>query len=1198
MKILGIIILASLAQLLSGCVPSGDLTQSDANSSNLELTVAPAFLEMKRDSESRLVISGGTPPYQITTSDSSMGSTFIEAKASIASVFTKPAFTGNFTVIVTDSSGERKLINVEVKDGFKIYPSSRQVYPGRKVQITPLEGDLSSYNFTLIQGDSFGSIDTDGVLSINHDAPDNQLIVVEVENSNSGEKEKSFIYIREQLDSENLTLSVGYLHTCLAKTNSNQSSSYLQCWGNKSYGGLGTPGGLVSSESATEVTNSKIITSLATQYPKQVELSNGVGCATFFAGFYNQAEAPTKNARYVKCWGSANGSPDTNTGLLPNTMGANLQAYSFEADNNSPLYIKKLVRGLDFHCALLSSNVEASFNGSGDHDGEVRCWGIASHKNNEDVRTNYNGGRARLGHNSPVHTHLNEIAGNAENFGALKYNLDGDDKEILKFPLYAHTVISSFDATAPAFHNLTSENKYTTYTTPGNFTKIKAKDVASGAYHTCTIRADAPHEDNITCWGSNSSGQVTGSPYNQQYGGSIFSPLNRITPDNTTFDPTTNGVTPLKMFAGNTHTCVIGEIANGNPQLYCWGANHYRQSLPTSSSTSFSHSYTLPESGTKRPVRFYNAEGVEEFPISGVAGGRHTCVIVNTDPLATKGRVVCFGGNSYGQRGIGTFGGTSTSLVNGEYVDLGNLSLNNGSTKPYEAVKLTSAYDSICALLEKSTGDDAHSVKCWGRNNINQLGFGDTLNRAKASDADGFTIGDGQVIDITSSYSGGFCALKISGVMKCWGHSGQGKLGQENFLVGHDNPENPFHKVKNNDLQTFGKEIKSLTSAPHKNCALFKSGETHCWGYNYRNPLGLNPIYYNNNNRSVGDDFGEIDGVKTFAGGLSSPFKDIQLSNNNGCAIDSNDRVRCWGSRYSGINANSNNSDYITSAENAVPIVAFSNNKVLQISTGNDHVCAIFENSLGAKEVQCWGYNYHGQLGQTTNTRFVGRYPDQRHNENPTPFIDHIQSPVQLNLGAGDDILQVSSGTYHSCVLVEKAGTKEENYVKCWGWADRIGVSPDPWSNNGIPGARRYQGTNFVTPKLNFHGDNPIQVAASRNHTCVLFDTEQIKCWGANNSYGVLGWNAPPEYRKVVAPKGIGYVELGPGRRATRIFTSANSWHTCAILDKDENNDQKYDVKCWGRNTFGQLGVGSTQDSNSDNRYDILKSEQSLLKYK
>ncbi|MCX7634091.1 MAG: hypothetical protein N2Z22_12235, partial [Turneriella sp.] len=94
-------------------------------------------------------------------------------------------------------------------------------------------------------------------------------------------------------------------------------------------------------------------------------------------------------------------------------------------------------------------------------------------------------------------------------------------------------------------------------------------------------------------------------------------------------------------------------------------------------------------------------------------------------------------------------------------------------------------------------------------------------------------------------------------------------------------------------------------------------------------------------------------------------------------------------------------------------------------------------------------------------------------------------------------------------------------------------------------------------------------IVAGSSHTCTLLDNHSVKCWG-NNTYGQLGnalyadrhgnlsWhlgdNLPP-------------VNLGTGRTAVAI--TGGGEHACALLDN-------HSVKCWGKNQYGQLGLGDT----------------------
>jgi alpha-tubulin suppressor-like RCC1 family protein len=87
-------------------------------------------------------------------------------------------------------------------------------------------------------------------------------------------------------------------------------------------------------------------------------------------------------------------------------------------------------------------------------------------------------------------------------------------------------------------------------------------------------------------------------------------------------------------------------------------------------------------------------------------------------------------------------------------------------------------------------------------------------------------------------------------------------------------------------------------------------------------------------------------------------------------------------------------------------------------------------------------------------------------------------------------------------------------------------------------------------------------------HTCALLDNGSVKCWG-RNSFGQLGLGDTNHRGNGAGQMGdnLLVVGLGNGRTATSI--RAGGFHTCALLDNGS-------VKCWGRNSFGQLGLGDT----------------------
>jgi alpha-tubulin suppressor-like RCC1 family protein len=95
------------------------------------------------------------------------------------------------------------------------------------------------------------------------------------------------------------------------------------------------------------------------------------------------------------------------------------------------------------------------------------------------------------------------------------------------------------------------------------------------------------------------------------------------------------------------------------------------------------------------------------------------------------------------------------------------------------------------------------------------------------------------------------------------------------------------------------------------------------------------------------------------------------------------------------------------------------------------------------------------------------------------------------------------------------------------------------------------------------------EVALGERHTCARLTTGKVKCWGSGGD-GQLGLDS--QDKRGDGPNEMGdtlpEVNLGAGRTAVQIVAGAS--HTCARLDNGQ-------LKCWGRNNTGQLGLGDTQ---------------------
>jgi hypothetical protein len=188
------------------------------------------------------------------------------------------------------------------------------------------------------------------------------------------------------------------------------------------------------------------------------------------------------------------------------------------------------------------------------------------------------------------------------------------------------------------------------------------------------------------------------------------------------------------------------------------------------------------------------------------------------------------------------------------------------------------------------------------------------------------------------------------------------------------------------------------------------------------------------------------------------------------------------------------------------------------IATGVLHACAI----VADRGVMCWGNNSRGQLGD--GSLVTGLSPVR-----VTP-LENVQAVV-----AGND---------HTCAL------STDHVVRCWG-----GNTVGQLGTGALASEIRQPGQHVPI------GQDVSSIAAGSNHTCALTVAGSVYCWGWNQ-YGQLG-DGTTTTRKT--PR----LALGLSSGVQAI--AANGTSTCALTSSGE-------ARCWGDNSNGQLGDGTTVD--------------------
>jgi alpha-tubulin suppressor-like RCC1 family protein len=452
-------------------------------------------------------------------------------------------------------------------------------------------------------------------------------------------------------------------------------------------------------------------------------------------------------------------------------------------------------------------------------------------------------------------------------------------------------------------------------------------------------------------------------------------------------------------------------------------------------------------------------------------------------------------------------------------------------------------------------------VYCWGLNDSGQLGQGLSNAPNPYDSVAPLRVPLASRVNQVAAGLDFTCVLDEFGDVYCFGNRAFGRLGNGTDSQGPEAVPEPQL------VQYSGDFIQIAAGAAHA-CGLRASGRISCWGGNNRGQVGPNANVRQLTPYELRSAVGFIDvtagwehtcglrsdrrvecwgknssgqlGDGTFISRAWSTFVlesvpgigpvqledivDLEAGANHTCAIKADGRVVCWGLANSGQIGDGH--QRITAS------VALFNGMTEGVALGSgpraDRTCLL----RGDGNTFCWGTNDHGQIG----------------NGSLSPFVNPPAGPL-----IGNGVVEVAAGFNHTCALVA------DGRLMCWGY--------NQWGEVG-DGAlvKDISKPNLVAGLPNtLTGGQALSLG--NLHTCALKSDGTGYCWGANG-FGQLGDGST---NSVAAPANpINYTGFGPGTYAKGIELGND--FGCALMSYGS-------VRCWGKNTVGQLGDGTTNNA-------------------
>ncbi|MBK8261137.1 MAG: hypothetical protein IPK80_07325 [Nannocystis sp.] len=255
------------------------------------------------------------------------------------------------------------------------------------------------------------------------------------------------------------------------------------------------------------------------------------------------------------------------------------------------------------------------------------------------------------------------------------------------------------------------------------------------------------------------------------------------------------------------------------------------------------------------------------------------------------------------------------------------------------------------------------------------------------------------------------------------------------------------------------------------------------------------------------------------------------------CALTDDGAVRCWGLNTQGI-LGTGKGNFSEKVPPKAPINLGPGKRVVDIRASVERTCAL----LDTLDVMCWGEGLDGGLG----------YGDKN-----TVGLDN-EPAIAGTIDVGGKVSKLAVGWGHTCAL------RVDGQVLCWGLgkAGRLGYgNTNTIGDDEIPASA---GTLGLPAGI-------VDLVAGGSHTCALYGTGGVKCWGSGAS-GQLGYGNTEDIGDNETLEKLSDVPVG----GKVVELTANLVHTCARLDSGL-------IRCWGDNAGGKLGYDPANLKIGDN---------------